>query len=205
MAVPADALQQFKPQPYKAVRAMVRDADLLLCSTSHAFARLIRWSTRSPWSHVAMAFRLEEIDRVIVLECVEKIGVRAVAFSNFVRKSPFGREPYPGRILLARHAGMGAKSRQKPLRRMAAFAFDRLGDRFSQAEMAKIALRIVLGRFNVKLHPSLGPNDEFICSEYVAKAFQEVGIEFPWDGCGFIAPSDIAADPKVTAIAQVQT
>ncbi len=152
-----------------------------------------------------MAFRLDEIDRVIVLECVEKIGVRAVAFSSFVRKSPLGREPYPGRILLARHAGMGAKSRQKPLRRMAEFAFDRLGDRFSQAEMAKIALRIVLGRFNIKLHPSLGPDDEFICSEYVAKTFQKVGIEFPWDGRGFIAPSDIAADPKVTAVAQVQT
>jgi hypothetical protein len=139
------------------------------------------------------------------LECVEKIGVRAVPFSIFVRKSPLGREPYPGRILLARHAGMAAKSRQKPLRRMAEFAFDRLGDRFSQIEMAKIAIRIFLGRFNVKLPPGLGPDDEFICSEYVAKTFESVGIEFQWDGCGFIAPSDIAADPRVTAIAQVRT
>jgi hypothetical protein len=205
MSVPNDALQRLKPQPYKAVRRMVRDGDLLLCSTNHAFARLIRWSTRSPWSHVAMAFRLEEIDRVIVLECVEKIGVRAVPFSNFVAMSPLGKKPYPGKILLARHQGMSAKSRQAPLKRMAEFAFDRLGDRFSQMEMTKIALRIVLGRFDVRLHPSLGPDDEFICSEYVAKSFAKVGIEFPWDGQGFIAPADIAADPRVEPIAQVRT
>jgi hypothetical protein len=205
MTVPVDALERFKPQAYTDVRAQVRDGDLLLCSTNHAFAHLIRWSTRSPWSHVAMAFRLTEIDRVIVLECVERIGVRAVPFSSFVAKSPLGHKPYPGHILLARHAGMAAKSRRQPLRRMAEFAFDRLGDRFSQLEMAKIALRIVLGRFDVKLHPSLGPDDEFICSEYVAKAFERVGIHFPWDGRGFIAPSDIAADPRVQPIAQVRT
>jgi hypothetical protein len=152
-----------------------------------------------------MAFRLAEIDRVIVLECVERLGVRAVPFSGFVAKSPLGETPYPGKILLARHAGMAAKSRQKPLKRMAEFAFDRLGDRFSQMEMAKIALRIVAARFNVRLHPSLGPTDEFICSEYVARAFEKVGISFPWDGRGFIAPADIAADPKVRAIAQVRT
>jgi hypothetical protein len=205
MTVPVDALERLKPQPYDTVRAQVRDGDLLLCSTNHAFARLIRWSTRSPWSHVAIAFRLDEIDRVIVLESVEKIGVRAVALSTFVRKSPLGQEPYPGRILLARHAGMAEGSRHKPLRRMAGFAFDRLGDRFAQIEVAKIALRIVLGRFNVRLPPSLGPDDEFICSEYVAKTFETVGIAFPWDGLGFIALSDIAADPQVTAVAHVQT
>jgi hypothetical protein len=205
MAVPNDALKEFKPQPYKAVRAMVRDGDLLLCSTDHAFARLIKWSTRSPWSHVAMAFRLEEIDRVIVLECVEKIGVRAVPFSNFVAKSPLGAKPYPGKILLARHKGMAAKSRQAPLKRMAEFAFDRLGDRFSQIEMAKIALRIAVSRFDLRLHPSLAPKDEFICSEYVARSFAKLGIEFPWDGRGFIAPADIAADPRVEPVAQVRT
>jgi hypothetical protein len=205
MAVPDDALTRFKPRPYKDVRALVQDGDLLLCQSKHAFAHLIRWSTRSPWSHVAMAFRLKEIDRVIVLECVEKLGVRAVPLSRFVTESPLGHRPFPGKILLARHAGMAAKSRAKPFRRMAEFGFDRLGDRFSQVEMMKIAARIVLGRFEVRLHPSLAPRDEFICSEYVAKAFEKVGIEFPWDGRGFIAPADIAADPRVEAVAQIKT
>ena len=88
---------------------------------------------------------------------------------------------------------------------MAAFAFDRLGDPFSQTEMAKIVLRIALGRLDVKLHPSLGPKNEFICSEFVARCFETVGLRFPWDGLGFLSPGDIAMDPRLEAIAQVKT
>jgi hypothetical protein len=196
---------ELKARPYTDVRPLVRDGDLLFVSSREPFSRLIRWATRSPWSHVAIAFRLKEIDRVIVLDCVEKIGVRCVPLSTFVRRTPLGKSPVPGHILLARHAGMAAKSRAKPLRRMAEFAFDRLGDHFSQAEMLKIALRVALGRLDRPMHPSLGPDTEFICSEFVAKAFERVGIEFPWDGRGFMAPADIAADPRVEAIAQIRT
>lgn len=152
-----------------------------------------------------MAFRIAEIDRVIVLECVERLGVRAVPLSRFVAESPLGRGPFPGKILLARHAGMDAKSRETPFRRMAEFGFDRLGDRFSRVEILRIAARIVLGRLDIRLHRSLAPHGEFICSEYVAKAYERIGIEFPWDGRGFIAPADIAADPRVEPIAQVRT
>ena len=42
-----------------------------------------------------------------------------------------------------------------------------------------------------------------ICSEFVAKAFDAAGVTIPWDGLGFIAPSDFANAPEVEAIAQV--
>jgi hypothetical protein len=74
------------------------------------------------------------------------------------------------------------------MRRLAGFAFDRLGDRFSKGGVAKIALRIALGRFDTRLHPNLGPKDEFICSEYVARCLGEAGLKVQWDGFGFIAP-----------------
>jgi hypothetical protein len=183
----------------------VRDGDLLLCSANDSFSRLIRWATKSPWSHVAIAYRLEEIDRVIVLECVEKIGVRAVPLSSFISRTSSGEHPYPGRILLARHQGMAAKSRRKPWRKIAGFTFGRLGDQFSGIEICKIALRIAASRFGRRLHPRLRPRDEFICSEYVARCFKAVGVEIAWDGKGFVAPCDIAADPRVEAVAQVRT
>jgi hypothetical protein len=205
MAIGPDVFTELKARPYKAVRPLVRDGDLLFVSSREPFSRLIRWATRSPWSHVGIAFRLKEIERVVVLDCVQKIGVRCVPLSTFVTRTPRGKSPVPGRIVLARHAGMAAKSRANPLRRMAEFAFDRLGDHFSQAEMLKIVARITLDRIDRPLHPSLGPDNEFICSEFVAKAFERVDIEFPWDGRGFIAPADIAADPRVAAIAQIRT
>jgi hypothetical protein len=205
MAIEPDALERLRPQPYGDIREEVRDGDLLLCSANDSFSRLIRWATKSPWSHVAIAYRLEEIDRVIVLECVEKIGVRAVPLSSFISRTSNGVHPYPGRILLARHQGMAAKSRRKPWRKIADFAFDRLGDQFSGIEICKIALRIAASRFGWRLPARLGPKDEFICSEYVARCFKAVGVEIPWDGLGFVAPCDIAADPRVEAVAQIRT
>lgn len=205
MPIAADALQSLPPRPYSEVRAQVRDGDILMCSADDSFSRLIRWATRSPWSHCALAFRMEEIERVIVLECVEKMGVRAVPLSAFIARTSSGVEPYPGKILLARHRGMAAKSRRHAIQRMAGFAFDRLGDRFSKAEVGKIALRIALGRFDARLHPSLQAKNEFICSEYVARCLAEVGLEVSWDGLGFIAPADFAADPQIDAVAQIKT
>lgn len=205
MAIAPEVLRDLKPQPYSALRGEVRDGDILLCSANDGFSRLIRWATKSPWSHVAIAYRLEEIDRVMVLECVEKIGVRAVPLSNFIARTSSGVHPYPGKILLARHGAMAAKSRQKPWRKIAVFAFDRLGDRFSPREILKIGLRIAISRFRRRLHPSLGPKDEFICSEYVARCLRTVGVEVPWDGLGFVAPADIANDPRIEAVALFKT
>ncbi|MCW2573800.1 MAG: hypothetical protein JWO88_3858 [Frankiales bacterium] len=204
MPIADTVFDDFPARPYKEVRALVRDGDLLLCSVKERMSRLIRWATRSPWSHVALAFRMEEIDRVMVLECVQHLGVRAVPLSTFVRCTSSGVHPYPGKILLARHEGFSAKSRQRPMKRMAEFGFDRLGDRVSHAEMAKIALRIALGRFHIKTPRSLGPDDEFICSEYVARCFEAVDLKVPWDGYGFVAPADFARDRRVEAVAQIR-
>jgi hypothetical protein len=205
MAIDPNVLTTLKPQPYAALREQVRDGDLLLCSATDGFSRLIRWATRSPWSHVAMAYRLDAVDRVLVLECVEKIGVRAVPLSTFLNRTSEGQTPYPGQILLARHAGLAAKSRRDPWKKMAAFAFERLGDRFSPREIAKIGLRIALGRLNRRMPRSLGAKNEYICSEYVARCFETIGLEIPWDGLGFVAPADIANAPRVEAVALFRT
>jgi hypothetical protein len=89
---------------------------------------------------------------------------------------------------------------------MARFAFDHLGCRFAPNEIVKIALRIITARLfgaQRRTLPMLLPDDEFICSEFVAKAFEAAKVRIPWDGLGFIAPSDFAIDPDVVAIAQV--
>lgn len=205
MAIDPGALERLKPQPYSTIRDQVRDGDLLLCSATDSVSRLIRWATNSPWSHVAIAYRVEAIDRILVLECVERIGVRAVPLSTFISRTSSGVQPYPGKILLARHRALAAKSRRDPWTKIATFAFDRLGDRFSAREVLKIGLRIVLSRFGRRLHPILGPKDEFICSEYVARCLKTVGLDIPWDGLGFIAPADIANDPRVQAVALIKT
>jgi hypothetical protein len=208
MAIDDDVLTALEPEPLPELTGRVRDGDILLCSATDPFSRLIRWATRSPWSHVALAYRWPGPHRIMVLEAVQQLGVRTVTLERFISQSSTGQKPYPGRILLARHgdyASRGGAPGGAAMRRLAEFGVDRLGDRFAPLEILKIALRIVLGRFGGKMPGFLGPKDEFICSEYAAKCFEAVGIEIAWDGRGFIAPADFALDPKVRAIAQLRT
>jgi hypothetical protein len=107
--------------------------------------------------------------------------------------------------VLARHETMAALDRLERKRAVSTFAFDRLGSRFSNTEMLKIGLRIALGRFNIRTPSRLRSNDEFICSEYVARCFDRAGVHLQWDGRGFIAPATIAHDPGVKPVAEIQT
>lgn len=203
--VPDDALERLAPRPYEALRTRIRTGDLFLCSGDDVFSRMIRAATRSPWSHVAIALRLDEIGRIVALEAVAKIGVRIVPLSAFVSSASNGRKPYPGRILLARHHGFQACADREAIARMVHFAVDRCGSPFAGGEMIKIAARIALGAFDREMPRILTPDDEFICSEYAARCYAQAGVEIPWDGRGFIAPADFAADPRTEALAQVQT
>lgn len=208
MAIDDDVLTKLKPEPLAEISQRVRDGDLLLCSGHDPFSRVISWATKSPWTHVAVAYRWPGLGRIMVFESVHQLGVRCVPLDKFISQSSTGKKPYPGKIILARHedyADKGGKHGSAAMKRMAEFAVDRFGDPFAGMEILKIGMRICLGALNRKMPKALGPDDEFICSEYVAKCFQAVGIEIQWDGLGFIAPADIARDPKTRAIARIRT
>lgn len=203
MTVSPSALTELPAQDYESVRAQVRTGDIALCSGTQFFSKLIRWGTKSPWSHVAIIFRLEDMDRVIVMEAVEKIGVRAVPLSRFVAEDSARHRPYPGDIVIARHADFDERAATGALRHMGAFATDRLGAPFGTVEMARLAIRIALGGAGITMPRMLRSDGEFICSEYVARCYEHLGIEIPWDGLGFIAPCNFAQDEKITAVARV--
>ncbi|HEY5070476.1 MAG TPA: hypothetical protein VII63_00450 [Caulobacteraceae bacterium] len=208
MPISDDVLTKLPAESFETISRKVRDGDILLCSANDPFSRLIAWSTKSPWSHVALAYRWPSLGRLIAFECVQHQGVHAVSLERFISQTSSGTKPYPGKIVLARHDVMGKKSRAEHadlVKSLADFAVDRMGDRFSNAEVLKIALRIIVGRLNRHMPKSLGAKDEFICSEYVARCFDRIDIQILWDGLGFIAPADFARDPNVHAVARFRT
>lgn len=203
-----DVLTKFPAESLAAVSARLRNGDILLCAAHDPFSRLIGWSTRSPWTHVALAWRFPAIGRIVAFECVQKLGVRATSLERFISQTSSGVKPYPGKIILARHAEVRAKQSGEScdrIRDLADFAVDRLGDRFSGFEVLKIGLRIAAGRLHRRMPRFLGPDNEFICSEFVAKCFDRMGCEIAWDRLGFIAPADFARDPNVRAVARFRT
>jgi hypothetical protein len=208
MTISDDVLTKLPPESFAKISRQIRDGDVLMCAAKDPFSRLIGWSTKSPWTHVALAYRWPSLGRIMVFECVQQLGVHAVSLAKFISQTSSGVHPYPGKIILARHDdyAAGKKSRtDDQMRRLADFAVDRFGDRFSSAEVLKIATRIVFGRFNRHMPKALGSKDEFICSEYVARCLDKIEIQIAWDGLGFIAPADFARDPKMHAVAQFRT
>ena len=190
---------------YDDARPEIRSGDLLLCAGTSVMSRMIQRATESPWSHVALILRLDAIDRVMVLESVESIGVRAVPLSHYVRDYSGSGKGYAGEVLIARHDAFAHVSGER-LHRMSQFAVDLFGHRYDTREILRIAGRI--------MHKSLGlSSDEvkrlqrdraYICSEYVWECYRHLGIDLAHDARGFIAPADVADDPRVHPIFYVQ-
>ena len=208
MAISDDVLTTLKAEPFETISRRVRDGDVLLCAATDAGSRLISWSTRSQWTHIAIAYRWPSLGRIMAFESVHTIGVRAVPLAKFIKRTSSGVTPYPGKIILARHQGFPGKKdddHDGAMRRLGDFAVDRFGDPFASGEILKIAARIMLGRTKTRTPKRLEPKNEYICSEYVAKCFEIVGVDIAWDGAGFIAPADFARDPKMHAVARFRT
>jgi len=199
VTVPTDIFQTMAPRPYASLSAQIQDGDLLLFSQRDRMSGLIEWATKSPFSHIGFVLRLPMVG-IMLLEALPA-GVTTAALSIVVNGNRSGAQsPYKGGLLLARHDDFKSFVTDAKLHDLTEFAVDRLGAPFATVEIIKIALRILLGRLNMKTPRLLEPDDEYICSEYVAACYQRVGITIPWDRLGFIAPSDFAADPKVRPI-----
>ena len=208
MTISDDVLTTLPPLPLSQIEHRIRDGDVLLCAATDIGSRLISWSTRSQWTHIAIAYRWPSLGRIMAFESVHTIGVRAVPLAKFIKRTSSGVTPYPGKIILARHEEFAAKKKgghADAIRKLGDFAVDRFGDPFASGEILKIAARILLGRIGTKTPRRLKPHDEFICSEYVARCFEILGIDIAWDGAGFVAPADFAKDPKMHAVARFKT
>ena len=128
------------PTPYGDCRGEIRPGDLLLCSGTGAFSRLIQGATKSQWSHVGFLMPIPSIDRVMVLESVESVGVRTVPLSRYLTNYSNSGRGYGGGIVIARH---GDFPTDNPVpANFARKAVDLFGYPYDNDAIARIALRI---------------------------------------------------------------
>ena len=160
--------------PYAQVRPQIRSGDLLLCAGSSPFSKMIQAATGSPYSHVGFVWRLEGIDRILVLESVESIGVRCVPLASYVRDYSRTGKPYPGLLCIGRHTAFPAEA--GPLVSFAQQAVDLLGTAYDHREIAAIALRIVAAKLGLPA-PPLRADTPLICSEFVQLCLGSLGTQ----------------------------
>lgn len=185
----------------------LKTGDLLLCSGTGFFARMIQAATESEWSHVGVLIRVEAIERVMVLESLEPVGVRCVPLEKYLEDYDGRGNPYPGRICIGRHSEFGTKATPEALRNFARFGVDQLGYPYDTQMIAKIAARIMISR--AVLNPDrrdlesrwsqrgLERDKDYICSELAWECYQSLGLDVTHDPRTFIAPADFANDERV--------
>ena len=192
-------LPKVSRKTYTELRPLIQSGDIWLCSGNAPFSKLIQFATGSPWSHVGFVMRLDSIDRVVVMESVESIGVRTVPTSQYVGGRDGKSEKYPGRLFLARHNKFNANNLDG-LARFGRFAVDQLGSPYDNQEIARIAWRIASRK---KRDAKSNADKSFICSEYAYECYKAVGVNIKLNDKGFIAPSDFPADPNVELLYEI--
>ena len=177
---------------YPQVRTTLQSGDLFLASGSVPLSKLIQKFTGSPWSHSGIVFRVESLDRLLLLESVEDGGVRFAPLSKYLSDYHNG-QPYPGMAVLARRQGLTPER----LNNIAKFGLDTLTKPYDLEEMARIVARIALGQGRHK------DDGAYICSELVQACFAAAGWGFNFDPRGFISPQNIWEDQYVSLVARI--
>jgi len=164
-------------RPYASVRESIVDGTVLLFRKSGRVAGLIRWATRSTYSHAALAIWIR--GRLMVAESRELRGCRLVPLSSVLAGASVAR------FVPAPHA------RPDPDALVGA-ALARLGQPYGWGSILRIALsklptsllrRIpVVGRW-IPGGPQWSDDDQspsgprMICSQYVAHCYRAAGVD----------------------------
>lgn len=164
---------------------------------------LIREATGSIFSHVGLILQLPITRQWLVLESVESIGVRCVTLlEGYVKNYQDSGRGYDGKMLIARHQEMQHK--KEMFEKLYRCAFELTGDKYSRADIFRIASRIALNRMGIHENGLIKDNNRYICSEYVYACLKSIDIHLPYNPLGFIAPADIARHPGISVIAHLQ-
>ena len=178
--------------PYQSIRGTLRSGDLLFASGEYLVSKAIRKATRSPWSHVGIVFKLKDVNRVLLLESVESMGVRFVPLSKYILNYR-NRKPYKGTVVL----GRCSSTTNEVVVGLAKFGIDELTRPYDKDEIAKILARIIIGEGKRER------DREYICSELVYECYANVGVKFDYDRRGFVSPENIWTSDKISYVCRV--
>jgi hypothetical protein len=205
MAVPDNIFQTQPAQTYDAARGQICNGDIALFAGREGGSQIIEHFTHSPFCHVGFIWRMDDIDRIMLLESVENVGVRMLPLSAKVNGGQSGK-PYNGKLVVARHRDFPAPGPEfnAKFNKMTQFAVDRLGCTYNAEEIIMIGATIAAGLAGLDMPAQLKPSNAYICSEYADVCYRTLDITIARKRPNFIAPADFANDPRVEAVATIQ-
>lgn len=179
--------------PYGHVREHLNTGDIVFCSGSYFFSGLIRWFTKSCWSHCGIIYRDDNLGRVFVLESEVLIGVRLAPLSKYLRDYHGKNRPYRGRIIIGR---LNPDAHPEDVKKAISFGMDELTKPYDNFEILRIAIRILFKRGR------RSRDKKYICSELVYECYRKADVWFKFHKKS-ISPDDIWKDPRVHQVCRI--
>jgi uncharacterized protein YycO len=181
---------------YSQLRDTVQAGDLLFYSGEDEVSKLIRRATHSLWSHIGVIFKIENLDRILLLESVESMGVRLIPVSRYIKnvehESNDGK--FDARLVIARHKSL----KKNQVNHLINFGIDQISRPYDLDEIRRIIERIQKGEGKAVR------DEAYMCSELIYECFLKIGIEIPYNRLGFISPQDIWIDKNIEVIAEIE-
>ncbi len=175
-------LDSSQPQTYSDIRSQIKDGDVLLYEGYTLPSRIIRWATRSRYTHAGVAVWWN--DRLMVLEAVGR-GVSVTSLSANLRH-------YRGHVQWFTTIEPVAQDKR---REMIRFAQQELGKGYALWKSLVLGL-FILFRRGVDKRDRLRRENKLYCSWYVARIYNAVGLDLKKGVSDrFMTPEDIARSP----------
>jgi uncharacterized protein YycO len=172
---------------YEANRENFQTGDLIFFSGNHWLSNLIRIRSKGAWSHVGIVVKIEEINRLFLVESILEVGVRMIPLSFLLKNYDGHYHHYNGRIAWTRYENLSAEQALC----IKEFALDNLSKQYDKKEYYRILWRTIVGKKKI-FH-----DDKYTCSEYIREAFKHAGIYLKYERGDFISPAAIWGNHEI--------
>ena len=172
---------------YEEIRDQLKTGDLFFGSGSYFFSGIIQRLTKSTWSHVAIIYKDEELQRVLVLEAEPFYGVRMIPLSKYLYDYQGKKKPYKGQIALANLLLPLSKT---DLNNGISFGLDELTRPYDNYEIIRIMIRIF---FKITKRQN---NRDYICSEFVRDILAQSNVVLDYNDT-YISPDNVWQDNRL--------
>lgn len=180
-------LKELPIYPYEKIRDYLKTGHIFFSSGSYTFSGIIQRLTKSVWSHVAIIYKDEELNRVMVLEAEPYVGIRLIPLSKYMRDYKGKKRCYKGQIVIAK---LNFEMEKPKLNKAISFGLDELTRPYDNWEIMRIMTHII---FRIGKREK---NKNYICSELVRDAFARAGVIFQYNDT-YISPQEIWKDSRV--------
>ena len=169
---------------YLECRSQMRNGDVLLFKGNSWLSKIIKWKTKSAYSHAGLVAWWG--DRLMVLEAVGS-GVLATPISYNLQKYSGGIDYYRCTIELS-----------DPLRQnMLSFAQQQLGKEYSFRRLVGFFFKLILNKPLERCESAKVPST-FFCSEYVAEVYEHAGCDLVLERSSqYTSPDKLAGSDKL--------